>query len=255
MEVEKIRHAWPESRGFYLDRPNGCDEYVLLHFWQPMDLLIGSAQVHTRPYAFIIYDIHTPQRLSNPREDIVHDWIHITGNLKEILLRFNLRCDTVYYPQNSRFVTDIIREMETEFFSKGLNYKEILDIKLCELLAKTSRRIFQNGAKKVDKATEKALTELRQKVFSSLQCDIDVPQMAKSVNMSESRFFAVYKSLFGTTPAKDLIDARIQRAKFLLSKKEYSVSEVSKLSGYASEYHFIRQFKKLTGVTPGKYIP
>lgn len=53
---------------------------------------------------------------------------------------------------------------------------------------------------------------------------------------------------------RDIIYARIERAKNLLSARTYSVSEVAKLAGYTNEYHFIRQFKKVAGVTPGQYM-
>ena len=44
---------------------------------------------------------------------------------------------------------------------------------------------------------------------------------------------------------------RVEKAKNMLAQG-VSVSRTAELLGYGSTYHFIRQFKQVTGVTPGK---
>ena len=38
--ITRVRHAWPEKKGFILDRKNGVEEYIFLHFWQPVKINI-----------------------------------------------------------------------------------------------------------------------------------------------------------------------------------------------------------------------
>lgn len=256
MKITNIRHAWTESKGFDLARPNGANEYILLHFWHPMHILCDEGLVSAKPYSLIVYDRHFPQHFYNNEQDITHDWIHIDEGAQSLLLKYNLKPNHIYYPENSGFITDIVREMETEFFSQSLYFEDLIDLKLCELFAKISRHIYRKQSiGNIDARTTQKLKELRQAIFSSLGNNIGVPEMARLANMSESRFYVLYKALFGVTPARDLIFARVQRAKFLLAQKEYSVAEVARLTGYSNEYHFIRQFKQITGTTPGKYKP
>ena len=47
---------------------------------------------------------------------------------------------------------------------------------------------------------------------------------------------------------------RIQQAQQLLLESDATLQTISKLCGYKSEYHFIRQFKQKTGCTPRKYL-
>ena len=123
-------------------------------------------------------------------------------------------------------------------------YERLLDTKLHELFAKISATLCRSaqgcwltgGGGEPEGAAAVA--------FSSLEEEISVPQMARRVGLSESRFCVLYKSLFGIAPMRDIIYARIERAKNLLSARTYSVSEVAKLAGYTNEYHFIRQFKR-----------
>lgn len=53
---------------------------------------------------------------------------------------------------------------------------------------------------------------------------------------------------------RDLIEARIRYAQsLLLSGSDLPITEVAERSGYADPYHFIRQFKRITGETPAAY--
>ena len=254
MVITKIRHAWPEKKGFFLERPDGAGEYIFLHFWQPMHLLSQGKIVVTKPNAVVLFAPHTPQKFFNRTQDIVHDWMHITGNVDEVLARYGLCAGQVYYPEASRFITELVGEMETEFFSQGPYYDTLLELKLQELFVKLSRQLAPGRTKTVlDPSMTEQLKQLRQEMFSCLEDAVSVPEMARRLGVSESRFYVLYKALFGVPPATDLIYARMERAKFLLAQKAHSVSETAKMVGYANEYHFIRQFKKWTGVTPGKF--
>ena len=71
--------------------------------------------------------------------------------------------------------------------------------------------------------------------------------------LSRSRFSVVYNNLFGTSPKADLINARISKASYLLTLGTMSIADIAEQCGYQNVYHFIRQFRTITGVTPGKY--
>lgn len=52
---------------------------------------------------------------------------------------------------------------------------------------------------------------------------------------------------------KDLIQARIESSKFYLRTSDLPVEAVAHCCGYESELHYMRQFKKMTGLTPTQY--
>ena len=78
-------------------------------------------------------------------------------------------------------------------------------------------------------------------------------EMANAVGLSRSRFSVAYKEVFGISPQKDHIRAKISKASYLLSIGTLSLQEISEMCGYSNIYHFIRQFRSATGITPGKY--
>ena len=78
--------------------------------------------------------------------------------------------------------------------------------------------------------------------------------MAQKAALSPSRFHSVYKTMFGTTPIRDVLEAKIDYAKILLLADDFlSIQDVTDKLGYKSPYYFITQFKAVTGMTPGVY--
>jgi AraC family transcriptional regulator of arabinose operon len=51
----------------------------------------------------------------------------------------------------------------------------------------------------------------------------------------------------------DVINSRIEHAKYLLTTTDISVKQIAQLCGYNNENHFMRQFKEITGITPTKF--
>ena len=51
-----------------------------------------------------------------------------------------------------------------------------------------------------------------------------------------------------------MIRGKMDHAKSLLLMDEYiPLATIAERLGYSSQYHFIRQFKQITGMTPGAY--
>ena len=51
----------------------------------------------------------------------------------------------------------------------------------------------------------------------------------------------------------DVISGKIEKAKEILTETGCTVSQVAAMCGYENEEHFMRQFKKIVGVTPTGY--
>ena len=67
-------------------------------------------------------------------------------------------------------------------------------------------------------------------------------------------FYYYYKKFFYTSPKEELLQARIDRAKYLLTNRKLRINEVAEQSGFKNIYHFTRYFKKECGMTPSKYL-
>src|SRR4026207_210394 len=78
-------------------------------------------------------------------------------------------------------------------------------------------------------------------------------KMAQSVNLSAPYFCYLFKSITGVPPAKYLKSLRMQQAAMLLSTTFLSVKEIVIRVGLTDDSHFVRDFKRLYGMTPSEY--
>ena len=81
----------------------------------------------------------------------------------------------------------------------------------------------------------------------------NIEHMANYVNLSVSSFQHTYKKIFGHSVINDVIAGRINKAKKLLESTNDTVAEIGEKCGYKTEYHFMRQFKEQTCMTPTEY--
>lgn len=257
MEIETARHAYPEKKGFEINRPNGRPYYVFVHIWTPVEMYHNDPKrsFMTNKNACVIFDIGQEQFWKNPSDGFLHDWIHINGDLPSLMGEAGLEFGEIYYPQNPSFITEDVRSIEFEQASKMPFYHNLCDLKLRQMLLKIARnaRIPESKQTFSDRETEDRFRVLRQEMLGSIEKKLTVPALAAQIPMSPSRFYTVYKEIFGISPTADIINARIESAKNYLANGSYSVEEVATLTGYSSVFCFIRQFKKLAGMTPGEY--
>ena len=83
--------------------------------------------------------------------------------------------------------------------------------------------------------------------------NLTLQKMAESVNLSPPYFCNLFKAVTGVSPAKYLKSLRMQQAATLLTTTFLSVKEIVCRVGLTDESHFVRDFKRLYGVTPTEY--
>ncbi|GHO74837.1 hypothetical protein KSD_26080 [Ktedonobacter sp. SOSP1-85] len=80
---------------------------------------------------------------------------------------------------------------------------------------------------------------------------VSVADMAQRAGLSPSRFSALFRQRFGTSPHQFLLHLRVQHAQDLLRNTTLSQSQIASYCGFADLQHFAKMFKKITGFTPG----
>lgn len=97
------------------------------------------------------------------------------------------------------------------------------------------------------------LRRLRTMVSDIPAKDWTIREAAAFVNLSESRFYYLYKEHFGQTFMSDVIRSRIKLSCVLLSTTSAPIKEIAEKAGYESDSLFYRQFKEQMGISPGDY--
>jgi len=254
MVVTNVRHDWPEKAGFLISRPKGRKDYTFLHFSTAIDFEINGETVKAQPGACIFYAPDVPQCFYSS-QDVIHNWIHTDESLFYLLEKYEIPQNCLIYINNTAFISEIFQKIEQEFYSANPYKEELIQGYLTEFLIKFSRAVKKKNAPVVIHRKDRdKLRNVRKEILSQPEKRWTVSEMAKLTALSASRFHAVYKSLFGTSPMRDVIEAKIGYAKsLLLSDEQLTLTEVAEKLGYNDQYHFIRQFKSVTGQTPGAY--
>jgi transcriptional regulator GlxA family with amidase domain len=96
---------------------------------------------------------------------------------------------------------------------------------------------------------ERALENMKR----NLHRRITVGELAQSVGLSSSRLTHLFTHQYGMPPAKYLRTLRLQKASMLLETTLLSIKEIAGQVGYYDGYHFARDFKRATGLTPSEF--
>ncbi len=82
---------------------------------------------------------------------------------------------------------------------------------------------------------------------------LTIADMANRANLSPSRFAAVFRQEFGTSPHQYFLGLRIEHAQELLRATDLPMRDVAAYCGFSDIHHFAKAFKKIADVTPGAF--
>jgi AraC-like DNA-binding protein len=121
-----------------------------------------------------------------------------------------------------------------------------------------SKDHFQQGANNFSTLApqDEALLQL---LFLQLEenwqnSDFDVSDYCKAMAMSKSQLYRKTITLTGLSPNILLKDFRLEKARELLKKKRYNISQITFDSGFTSPSYFTKCFKKKYGLLPMAYL-
>ena len=97
-------------------------------------------------------------------------------------------------------------------------------------------------------------------VLSAIDCiernladGITVEELADKLNITRKELDKVFSTVLNISPKKYIIQVRINKALTALRKTNKSIAEIAKSVGYANQFYFAKEFKRITGKTPSEY--
>ena len=90
-------------------------------------------------------------------------------------------------------------------------------------------------------------------IADNLRSDLSVPDLAKRVYLSSSRFAALFRQETGTTPARYIESKRLETACDLLLNSNFSITIIAAEVGYKNAFHFSTRFSAVYGQSPREY--
>jgi AraC family transcriptional regulator len=91
-------------------------------------------------------------------------------------------------------------------------------------------------------------------IEENLDASLTLEQMAAAAHLSAYHFARQFKAATGMPPHQYVIARRVERAKQLLQAgDDFSLAHVAASAGFADQSQFSHHFKRLVGVTPGRF--
>lgn len=82
---------------------------------------------------------------------------------------------------------------------------------------------------------------------------LSVAMLGQAMGMQAAHLSKLFKESYGISISDYIAQVRIEHAKHMIKEKHMSVQETAEQTGFISSHAFIRIFKKLENMTPGKY--
>jgi AraC family transcriptional regulator len=86
-----------------------------------------------------------------------------------------------------------------------------------------------------------------------LDGNIHLSDMARECGLSVSHFTRAFRTSFGMSPYRWLLERRIDRAKALLVTSDVSIADIALQSGFSDQAAFTRAFGRIVGDSPARW--
>ncbi|WP_016956129.1 AraC family transcriptional regulator [Catenovulum agarivorans] len=100
---------------------------------------------------------------------------------------------------------------------------------------------------------EQRLNQVIDQMEAKLHFPWTVDDMAKLAKYSAPHLHRLFQQQFARSPLQQLIEMRMQRAKYLLANTNWSIEQIAEQVGYADVFNFAKRFKKSVDLAPGQY--
>ena len=91
-------------------------------------------------------------------------------------------------------------------------------------------------------------------IQDQLNADLAVSGIAQAVGLSPDHFTRLFKKSTGQSPHQYVVEARVRKAKELLTTSKFTISEAAYQVGFVDQSHLTRHFKRIFGLPPKRLL-
>lgn len=148
-----------------------------------------------------------------------------------------------------RYMELLLEEVQQERYENGVICQNILNIILFLIHSCQMTDVSITAATNITAEC----AAVRNYIDAHFKEPITLDVLAHATHRNKYYVAHAFKSAFGISPIKYLMERRVKESKYLLADTDYSVGDISALLGFSSASHFSQAFRRSTGETPNEY--
>lgn len=234
-------------------RPGGSGDYLFLLLKTPMKFHLQGQRLLSRENACILYTPGVCQDYQAVKK-FRNSYIHFSTDLNWEKV-YNLPTNQLFYPSSIQEAEDLLQEIQQEYLSRNLYWENRLRCLTEELFLLLARSLQHPSYKHLlqDSDLLELFQNLRLTMLKTCEKDWSIQRLCQEANMEKSQFYHYYKLFFETTPKAELLQARMEKARNLLTNEALQIQQVAQACGFSNMQHFSRYFKSWYHCSPREF--
>lgn len=163
--------------------------------------------------------------------------IELTTLLSRVAIDGGAKTDSIY-KLNSQYLAQLYREQNLD--------------DLCMLMQEVLEGFMSAMFSEQDKGNPYIRKALRY-MSDNYSEHLELSQVAEYVQLSPSYFSALFHQIVGVSFREQLCRIRVEESKRLLLNKQYTLADIAVSMGFPDQSYYCKVFKRIVGITPGKY--
>ena len=138
--------------------------------------------------------------------------------------------------------------------SNIISHRRIIQQTFVEQLKPDDKKTYKLESPEIVNADNEMMKKLMDFMEDNISnTEMKIEDLADAVNLGRSVFYGKIKSITGMTPVDFVRHIRMLRAEELITRSDYSFSQIAYMVGFSDPKYFSKCFKKETGMTPSEY--
>ena len=182
------------------------------------------------------------------------EWVHFYGKSVEAVYEKYLERGgkNVFHTEKMTGYTHLLEAVQvmadSEDYIRDMRINEYLQKLLTLLMEETYRPVQESSS-----AKQENIQKVRDYLEAHYEERITLEGLAKQFYINKFYLTKLFKQTYGVTVNSYLMQIRITRAKQVLRFTDLSIELIGEKCGISDPNYFSRAFKKMEGLTPGRY--